>query len=117
MQKNNKRAPLIELVMIIINRDGTEKAVKVLNNLQIDLQMISIGEGTADSSLSDYLGLDKKEKSVIFCVVKLKDKNEILSVLNEKLKFDKKNTGVALTIPIKSAPFALIERMGFVFEK
>lgn len=110
-----KKSPIIELLMVIVNREEDEKAIKILSNLHVELQILSLGVGTADSSLGDYLGLDIKEKSIILALIKLKDSVEILRTLNEKLNFDKKNTGMALTIPIKSAAYSLIERMGFVF--
>jgi len=117
MEENvNKRPPIIELLMVIVNRDEDEKTMKILNNLNVDLQLLSLGKGTADSSLSDYLGLDVKEKCIIFSIIKLKDSEDILKVLKEKLYLHKKNTGVALTIPIKSATYNLIDKMGFVFE-
>lgn len=115
-EKENKKSPIIELLMVIVNRNEDEKTMKILRHLNVEMQLLSLGRGTADSSFSDYLGLDNKEKSIIFCIIKLKDSSEILKLLYEKLNLKEKNTGVALTIPIKSATYSLIERMGFVFE-
>ncbi len=113
-EKVNKKSPIIELLMVIISREDDEKAMKILDNLHVDLQLLSLGFGTADSTLSDYLGLDIKEKAIIFSIIKLKDSEDILKILNDKFNFKEKNTGVALTIPIKSATYNLIDKMGFV---
>ncbi|NCB48655.1 MAG: hypothetical protein EOM55_03445 [Clostridia bacterium] len=117
MEENvKKKSPIIELLVVIVNRDEDENTIKILDNLNVDLQLLSLGKGTADSSLSDYLGFDIKEKTIIFSIIKLKDSDDILKILNEKFNFKKKNTGVALTIPIKSATYSLIDKLGFVFE-
>ncbi len=112
----DKKPPIMELLMVVVNREEDEKTIKILQNLEVDLQLLSFGKGTADSSLSDYLGMDTKEKCIIFALIKLKDSEDILKKLGEKLNLKKKNTGVALTMPIKSAIFSVVEKMGFVFE-
>lgn len=117
MEENeNKKPPIIELLMVIVNRDEDEKTMKILNSLNVDLQLLSLGEGTANSSLSQYLGLDIKEKCIIFSIIKLRDSENILKELIAKLNLKAKNTGVALTIPIKSATYNLIDKMGFIFQ-
>lgn len=117
MEENvKKKSPIIELLVVIVSRDEDENTMKILSNLHVDLQLLSLGKGTADSSFSDYLGLDIKEKAIIFSIIKLKDSEDILKILNEKFNFKRKNTGVAMTIPIKSTTYNLIDKMGFVFE-
>ncbi len=111
----NKKTPIIELLIVIINKSKGEKAIKILNNLNINIQMLCFGKGTADSTMADYFGLDLGEKEVIFSLIKLKDSQKILNIINDKLQLDNKNTGIALTIPIKSAMYSLVEKMGFEY--
>ena len=110
-----KKPPIIELLVLIVNENVEEKTIKLLNNLDIDLQLLSQGMGTADSMLSEYFGVTQSEKSIFFALIKLKDSPKILDILNKKLNLDTKNTGIAFTIPIKSAMYSLIEKMGFTY--
>lgn len=110
-----KKPPVAEVLVVIVNRGKAEKVVKVLNNIRVDMQMTSLGKGSADSSMAEYFGLDVTEKEIVFAIIKLKDAEQILSVLNEKMKFTQKNTGLALTIPIKSATYNLLEQLGFIY--
>ena len=50
---------------------------------------------------------------MIFAIIKLRDEETILTTLSEKLKFEEKNTGLALTLPIKSATYSTLEVLGF----
>jgi hypothetical protein len=115
MKKTAKKMePIVELLMLVVDRDFGDNTVKILNSLHVDLQLLSLGYGTADSTMDDYLGLDKRQKSIIFALIKLKDSEKILKIMEEKFNFNKRNTGLALTIPIKSATLNLIEQMGYV---
>ncbi len=116
MNKQSQKPPIIELLIVIVNKDKGERAIKLLNDLDISLQILCFGKGTADSKVADYFGLDMGEKQVIFSLIKLKHSKEILRLLNDKLQLDSKNSGIAMTIPIKSAMYSLVEKMGFSYQ-
>lgn len=114
-EKNSKRPPIIELLVIIVDRNKGEKVIRILNTLNVNLQVLSLGKGTADSTMADYFAVDTGEKDVIFALIKLKQAEKILEIINDNLKLDEKNTGIAFTIPVKSAMYSVIEKMGFDF--
>lgn len=108
-----KSSPIIEFLMVIVERGKIEKAITILQNMRVDAQVVSFGKGTTDSSIAEYFGTDGKEKEVLFAIIKLRDEETILNTLSEKLKFEEKNTGLALTLPIKSATYSTLEVLGF----
>ena len=110
-----KKPAIIDLLCVIVSRGTGNKVVKILDALKVDFQLLSLGQGTADSSMAEYFNLDAKEKEVVFAIIKTKNENLILANLNKLLKLEEKNTGIAATIPIKSATYSLVEQMGFEF--
>ena len=93
--------------------EALKKAIDILNALNVDLQVLSSARGTADSTLADYFSVDTGEKDMIFALIKIKHKSKILALLNENLGLEKKNSGLAFTIPIKSAMYSVLNQMGF----
>lgn len=110
---DNKKLPLIELICVIVEKNKAQKAIDILNALNVDLQVLSSARGTADSTLADYFSVDTGEKDMIFALIKIKHKSKILALLNENLGLEKKNSGLAFTIPIKSAMYSVLNQMGF----
>lgn len=113
MAITRKKDPIIEFLMIIVERGKIDKAVAILQNMRVDAQVVSFGKGTTDSSMAEYFGTEGKEKEVLLAIIKMKDEEVILSALSEKLKFEEKNTGLAVTLPIKSATYSTLEFLGF----
>lgn len=113
MPITKKKDPIIEFLMVIVERGKVEKATAILQSMRVDAQVVSFGKGTADSSMAEYFGTEGKEKEVLFAIIKMKDEEIILSTLSEKLKFEEKNTGLAVTLPIKSATYSTLEFLGF----
>ena len=85
-----KSSPIIEFLMVIVERGKIEKAITILQNMRVDAQVVSFGKGTTDSSIAEYFGTDGKEKEVLFAIIKLRDEETILTTLSEKLKFEEK---------------------------
>lgn len=110
-----KKPAIIDLLCVVVPRGTGDKATKILAALKVDFQLLSLGQGTADSTMAQYFNLDAKEKEVVFAIIKTKNENLILANLNNILQLEEKNTGIAFTMPIKSATYSLVEQMGFEF--
>ena len=67
---DNKKLPLIELLCVIVEKNKAQKAIDILNALNVDLQVLSSARGTADSTLADYFSVDTGEKDMIFALIK-----------------------------------------------
>lgn len=111
-----KKLPIIELLCVVTQKNKGEKVIKILNALNVNLQILSLARGTADSTLQDYFAIDIGEKDMIFALIKIKHREKIMRLINENLELDKKNTGLAFTIPIKSAMYSVLSQMGFELE-
>jgi len=110
-----KVPPIIETLFVIIDKEKGDFVCQILNKLKIELKVISRGKGTASSSMASLFGLGSLEKEIIIAVIKLKDSEKILKILNEKLQLEEKRYGIAFTIPIKSATSDLLEEIGYYF--
>ena len=109
-----KLPPVVELMVAIVKHGKGEEVTKVLNAYRIDLQVISQGAGTASSAMADLLGFSVTEKDVVFGVVPMKDSKDILEKIEEVLKFKEKATGIAFTVPLKSATSEMMRAIGYI---
>ena len=117
--KSNKKTslapPILETLILIINKEKSDYACEILKSLRSEVNVISRGKGTANSKMASLFGLGSLEKDIIISIIKLKDSEKILQTLNEKLQLEQKHFGIAFTIPIKSATSELLEEVGYYF--
>lgn len=107
--------PILEMLVLIINKEKSDYACELLKSLKSDLNVACRGKGTASSSMANLFGLGSLEKDIIISIIKLKDSEKILQTLNEKLQLEHKHYGIAFTIPMKSATSELLEEVGYYF--
>ena len=108
----NKHKAVAEMLVVIVSRGKSKKVIEILQEENVDLQILSMGSGTAASNVGDMFNLDSLEREVLFAIINIKNKKAI----NDKLKemFDEgKTTGIAFSVPIKSATSDLVERLGY----
>ncbi|MGD9605633.1 MAG: hypothetical protein AB7V00_05755 [Bacilli bacterium] len=92
----------MKLLITIIDRPLCNQVLKIYEQNGLSYQVETLGKGTANSELLDYLSLGKKEKTLIFGFALNNEVESILPALKKHLEFDKKGAGVAFTIPITS---------------
>ena len=68
----------------------------------MEISLITLGKGTANSEMLDYFGLEDSEKAVIFGVVTDSVWLTLKKGLQSKLQIDIPGTGIAFTIPLSS---------------
>ena len=113
-QLEKKVPPVIELMVAIVKHGKGEEVAKVLNAYRVDLQILTQGSGTASSAMADLLGFSVTEKDVVIAVVPMKDSKDILEKIEEVLKFKEKATGIAFTVPLKSATSEMMRAIGYI---
>ena len=92
----------LKIMFVIVNKNKAEKVARALGEHGLRYIQASLGTGTAPSAFSSLMGIGETEKVVIYGSV-LEDKvDEIYTMLKEKFEFEKKNTGIAFTVPITS---------------
>lgn len=66
------------------------------------MTFMTLGTGTAQSDVLDYLGLEATEKTVLFAVQEEEDWLALKKDLRRKLQIDAPGGGIAFTVPLSS---------------
>jgi nitrogen regulatory protein PII len=99
--KNKVNSNKLELLITIVSRQKAEFYVDLIQSFEVNMQMMVLGEGTANKEILDYLGMTN-EKTVIFSLVKAERLKDVLETLSDKFRTIKKGKGIAYTIPLTS---------------
>ena len=106
VRKSKKGAalpPILQMLVVIVERDRGSEVSDYLKTHGISSRVISFGQGTANSALQSVLGLYNKEKEIVYSVIPIEKSDSFLDDLEEKLYLkDKQHGGIAFTIPLKS---------------
>lgn len=108
--KNTVVSNRLELLVTIVGRKKVEYYADLIQSLDVNLQVIAHGRGTADAKMLVYLGLADSEKSVIFSVIQQSKIDDAINMLDEKFRTIKDGKGVAFTVPLTSVIGSLIYR-------
>lgn len=101
-RQENFKAPIkLEMLVTVVNRPKADFFVDLLEQFEINMQMVTYGEGTASSELVNSLGLST-QKAVIFSIVRSDKINKIKETLEEKFKTIRNGKGISFTIPLSS---------------
>ena len=92
----------MQLLFTIVNRAKTEFYIDLLGNVEVNMQMVLNGHGTAAEKHLELLGLTDSDKSVIISVIRRDRVKDALYALEEKFKTVKGGKGIAFTVPMKS---------------
>ncbi|MBU9745544.1 P-II family nitrogen regulator [Lachnospiraceae bacterium ASD3451] len=90
------------LMVTITNRNMLPKFLSFYQERNMEISLITLGKGTANSEMLDYFGLEDSEKAVIFGVVTDSVWLALKKGLQSKLQIDIPGTGIAFTIPLSS---------------
>lgn len=101
-KQENFKAPIkLEMLVTVVNRPKADFFVDLLEQFEINMQMVTYGEGTASSELVNSLGLST-QKAVIFSIVRSDKINKIKETLEEKFTTIRNGKGISFTIPLSS---------------
>ena len=92
----------LSLLMTVVSRNLGEKYLKFYLEQQVDVQLVTLGRGTANDAMLDYFGLESHEKAVLFSVVDDQKWEELSVGLHRSMRIDVPGTGVAFLIPLAS---------------
>ena len=91
-----------KVMMVITNRNLTEKVLKELNLLNIHFIDVMLGKGTAKSEFVSLLGLGETERAVFLFYVDEPDVQLVFDMLKTKFDFSSPGKGIAFTMPISA---------------
>ena len=90
------------MMVTITNRKYMSRFAALYRENQIEVGTVSLGMGTASSSILDYMGLEDDEKSICFHFVTAATWKKVKKGLQNQLRIDVPGTGIAFTIPMSS---------------
>lgn len=97
----NLRPAIFEMLVVIVNRGRGQAVCNYLKSINMNLSIVSFGEGTAPSNLAGLLGYSQ-EKEVLFSIVNIADSDKVLDLLDSIFLSTEKYSGIAFTVPLKS---------------
>ena len=97
---NEPLPPKLKVLVTVVNRNKAEVYLALLQSFEINMQLAMAAEGTADTTMLNYLGLTDSDKAVIFSVIREDKEETVLRYLDEKFRTIKNGKGIAFTIPM-----------------
>ena len=101
-QKHNITQNKLELLITVVNRNKADFYVDLIQSFEVNMQIVAMGQGTADAAMLDFLGLAGSEKAVIFSVIREDKIPKALRLIQEKFNTIKGGKGIAWTVSLSS---------------
>lgn len=90
----------IELICIIVNLGNSRKIIKTAKQQGILGETVTLGRGSINNKILDFLGLSDVRKEIVFMIADKETAYKTLDTLNIELEFNKPNHGIAFTTSI-----------------
>lgn len=90
------------MMTTIANRNMLPKFLGFYQEQGVNVNLVTLGRGTAASEVMDYFGLESAEKAVLFAVVTGEVWKELKKGLQNRFHIDVPGTGIAFTVPLSS---------------
>lgn len=107
-KKNTVSENKLEILITTVARNKAEYFTDLIQSFDVNMQLVLLAEGTANSGMLAALGINDSSKAVIISVIQEKKALEAASVLEEKFNTIKGGKGIAFTIPMSSVIGTLI---------
>ena len=98
----------LKLLVTIVNRKKAEYYMDLIQSFDVNMQMLVLAEGTANSQMLGILGFTDNEKAVILGVIQESKIPDAMNMLEEKFQTIRDGKGVACTVPLTSVIGTLI---------
>jgi nitrogen regulatory protein PII len=99
---NESKTVDIELICFIINFGSGSKLIKKAKQFGIPGGTVSLGRGTINNRILDFIGLSDVRKEIVFMVADKEIAYNALEELDKEFQFNKPNHGIAYTTTISS---------------
>lgn len=90
------------MLFVIINTSDEKKVLNIINKYNIGFKIVMHGHGTASSSLLEYFGLNREEKTIMTMVLPSIVCKYILKEIKEKINVNRHGKGIAFNIALSS---------------
>lgn len=100
--ENDEHLKKIKMLTVILDKGKGKRVIKFLQEKLACRQFATLGYGTANKAMFDYLGLGQTSKDIVFALIQDDIAPDIMQMLNEEFELYRPNTGLAFTIPLES---------------
>lgn len=90
------------MMTTIVDRQIASSYAKLYQENDLNVMFLSLGYGTVTNDMMDLLGLESKEKTVVFAIVEEEKWLTVKRQLEKVLKIDAPGGGIAFTVPLSS---------------
>lgn len=90
------------MMTTIVDRQIASSYAKLYQENELNVMFLSLGYGTVTNDMMDMLGLESKEKTVVFAIVEEEKWLTVKKQLEKVLKIDAPGGGIAFTVPLSS---------------
>ncbi|MDR1377197.1 MAG: hypothetical protein LBJ22_06770 [Synergistaceae bacterium] len=97
---SSSNLPLM-LVIVICDRGKEKKIMAFFKDRNATFNLLTLGKGTANSKILNYLGLGQIEKAILFSIMPSKETRDVLSKVDETLDLKHPGHGIAFTLPLE----------------
>lgn len=98
----------LELLITTVGRSKGEYYADLIQSFDVNMQVMTMGQGTADAKTLSMFGFNDSDKTVIFSVIQGNKLQAALDTLEEKFKTIKNGKGIAYTVPLSGVIGKLI---------
>ncbi|MDR2615223.1 MAG: P-II family nitrogen regulator [Oscillospiraceae bacterium] len=90
----------LEVAITITARDSSEDFISLYQKLELPITLAALGRGTASREILDTLGLESREKTVIFSVASREKIRAAVKTADRLYGIWRPGTSVVLTVPL-----------------
>lgn len=90
----------LDIFVSITTGAFSEKCRAMYQSRNLEVAVSTLGHGTADSVLFDYLGLDSHEKTIQFLAMSGSQSKALLQEFRRAVHYEKRGSGIAFIIPV-----------------
>lgn len=106
-----KYGPLLDLLIIFVNRDKSKEATEILSKNEKILQVICFGEAAAETDMAAFFGFGIVEKDIIFALCPYENSAQLLKEISKQMQFNERHKGLGFSVPIQSASNILLKKL------
>ncbi len=93
---------LLNIFISITTGEFSEKCLAMYRAHGLEVMLSTLGKGTADSKLFDYLGLETSDKLLQMLPVMEESGKELLKEFRRAVHYEKRGSGIAFILPVSS---------------
>lgn len=98
---------LLKMLVSILDRGKGARAVELYQQKHLHFHFASLGHGTANSLILDYLGLGETEKDIVLTIIPAPMVHTVLSEAEERFQLQQPGKGIVFSMPLSGVSGAI----------